>query len=77
MKRNTYGQFRLHNVLRMGLLMAFAVGMVAAIIGLFLNASYIDVFTASKVAEPFWALMGLLLAILYGISLKKVKTTKK
>lgn len=43
-------------------LRALFVGMVAACIGLLLNASYIDVFVASKVAFTFWALMGIALA---------------
>ncbi|MFC1653812.1 O-antigen ligase family protein [Patescibacteria group bacterium] len=61
------------------LLHAYAIGMLAAIIGLLLNASYIDVFAASKVAETFWAYVGLLMAITYGIKTKskKAKQTKK
>ena len=54
---------------------AYAIGMIAGIVGLLLNASYIDVFAASKVAETFWAFTGILLAITYGI--KKEKTAKK
>ena len=52
------------------LFLAFGVGMVAGTIGLLLNASYIDVFAASKVAETYWAMVGLLLAIIF-----TVKTT--
>src|SRR3989344_577480 len=44
---------------------AFALGMVAASIGLLFNAFYIDVFAASKVAEMYWALVGLTLGIMY------------
>lgn len=57
-------------------LYAFVVGMVAAIVGLLINATYIDVFAASKVAEIFWALVGLLLSITYGITQTK-KPNKK
>ncbi len=53
--------------------------MIAGIVGLLLNATYIDVFVASKVAETFWALVGILLAITYGINqkTKPAKTKKK
>jgi hypothetical protein len=55
-------------------LKAFAIGMVAGTVGLLLNAIYIDVFAASKVAESYWGLVGLLLAVTYGI--KTTKTVK-
>jgi hypothetical protein len=35
------------------------IGLAGSIIGLLINASYIDVFAASKVAFTFWALLGL------------------
>lgn len=35
------------------------IGLIAAILGLFLNGLYIDVFTASKVAFFFWSMMAL------------------
>jgi len=58
------------------LFLAFTVGMVAAIFGLLLNATYIDVFEASKVAFTFWSLVGLLLAIIFTLSKKSKKSTK-
>lgn len=36
----------------------FALGLTGGVLGLFLNASLIDVFEASKVAEPLWILLG-------------------
>lgn len=42
---------------------AYAVGFSAATAGLLLNAIYIDVFIASKVAEAFWALAGIALVL--------------
>jgi hypothetical protein len=38
---------------------AFGLGMLAATVGLLLNAVFIDVFEASKVAVTFWSLTGL------------------
>ncbi|MFH1967118.1 MAG: hypothetical protein ABIJ03_01260, partial [Patescibacteria group bacterium] len=38
---------------------SFYVGLIAGIIGLLINAVYIDVFVASKVALTFWALVGM------------------
>lgn len=43
---------------------ALAIGIFAGSIGLLLNALYIDVFAASKVALTYWALVGLVLATL-------------
>jgi hypothetical protein len=45
------------------LFQAMAVGFIAATIGLLFNAIYIDVFVASKIAESYWALAGLVLVI--------------
>lgn len=42
---------------------AFRIGFIAASIGLLINALYIDVFESSKVAESYWALAGLAMAI--------------
>jgi O-antigen ligase len=42
---------------------AVFVGYVAAAVGLLLNAIYIDVFEASKVALSFWALTGMMVAL--------------
>ena len=36
----------------------FAIGLIGGVIGLFLNAALIDVFEASKVAEPLWLFLG-------------------
>ncbi len=44
------------------LMRSFAFGFLAGIIGLLINAIYIDVFAASKVAMTFWALVGMILA---------------
>lgn len=40
----------------------FAIGFVGATIGLLINATFIDVFAASKVAYTYWAITGILLA---------------
>lgn len=40
----------------------FAVGYIGATIGLLLNATFIDVFAASKVAYTYWAITGMLIA---------------
>jgi len=45
------------------ILQAYLIGYVAAAVGLLLNAIYIDVFEASKVALTFWAMTGLAIAI--------------
>jgi len=44
---------------------AYLIGLLAGIIGLLINASYIDVFEASKVAFTFWALIGLAFATIH------------
>lgn len=44
-------------------LLAFTLGFVSGSIGLLINAFYIDVFEASKVASVYWALAGLGLAV--------------
>lgn len=41
-----------------------ALGMTGGVIGLFLNAALIDVFEASKVAEPLWILLGVIVGAL-------------
>ena len=43
---------------------AFLSAFIAATIGLLVNALYIDVFEASKVAFSFWAMAGILLAVI-------------
>lgn len=49
----------------------FVVGYIGATIGFLVNAAFIDVFAASKVAYTYWALTGILL------SYAKLKDTKK
>lgn len=49
----------------------FAIGYIGATIGLLVNAAFIDVFAASKVAYTYWAITGILLAY------AKIKTVKK
>jgi hypothetical protein len=56
------------------LLLGFCLGMVGGVVGLLVNALYIDVFVASKIAEPFWLLSGMLMAIL--IKFGKKQATK-
>lgn len=46
------------------LVSAMSIGILGGSIGLLLNAIYIDVFAASKVAESYWALAGLFLGYL-------------
>ncbi|MBW7943810.1 O-antigen ligase family protein [Patescibacteria group bacterium] len=46
------------------LVSALSIGLLGGSIGLLLNAIYIDVFAASKVAETYWALAGLFLGYL-------------
>lgn len=67
------------------LIKAFAFGLSGGVIGLMLNASLIDVFEASKVAENLWMLLGIGVGgvliyqkkrINYLLSLKKVLSSK-
>lgn len=56
---------------------AISVGFIGASIGLLLNATYIDVYAASKIAFTYWALTGIVLALYYqGKNEKKLKNTK-
>lgn len=60
------------------LLQAFAIAYIAGTTGLFINAFYIDVFAASKVAQVFWAITGLFVAYYYlDIKEHTHKNTKK
>ena len=43
---------------------AIIAGIATGSIGLLINATYIDVFEASKVAFTFWALIGLMVALI-------------
>ena len=42
-----------------------SIGFIGASLGLLLNATYIDVFAASKVAFTYWALTGVVMAVFY------------
>jgi hypothetical protein len=53
---------------------AIVAGLIAGIIGLLVNALYIDVFEASKVAYTFWIMTAILLAT---VKLSQKKTSKK
>lgn len=55
---------------------ALVAAIIAAIIGLLVNAVYIDVFEASKVAYVFWILVAILLATVK-LSQAKTKTSEK
>jgi hypothetical protein len=57
------------------ILTSFVIAFVAATAGMLLNAIYIDVFEASKVALTYWALAGLLMATLT-LSSKKTTSSK-
>lgn len=61
------------------LVLAFIAGFIAVTFGLLVNALYIDVFEASKVAFVYWGLVGVLLAIISKDkkALKKAKALKK
>lgn len=58
---------------------AAAIGLVAGSIALMINASYIDVYAASKVAFSYWGIVGLILTILALPKNKKllIKSKKK
>jgi hypothetical protein len=55
------------------LLVVFAIGYIGGTIGLLVNALYIDVFAASKVAFSFWAITGILIKYSYLVENKKLK----
>ena len=52
-------------------LFSISLGFISGSIGLLVNAVYIDVFAASKVAEIYWAISGMILAVLYNVETKK------
>ena len=52
---------------------AMATGMLAGSVGLLLNAVYIDVFAASKVAQTYWGLSGLFLGFVFLDQTKRPK----
>ncbi len=53
---------------------ALKIGFLGSIFGLLINATYIDVFAASKVAYTFWAFAGLTLAILKPNATHSIRT---
>jgi hypothetical protein len=55
---------------------SFAIGFIGASIGILINAGFIDVFAASKVAFYYWALTGILFAIVL-MQQKPVAVKKK
>ncbi len=55
------------------LIRAMSIGMIGGSVGLLLNAIYIDVFAASKVAETYWLLCGAFLASVWVVSNPKQK----
>lgn len=57
------------------LLSAFAIGIFGGSVGLLLNAVYIDVFAASKVAQTYWSVSGLFIAFVM-MSQPKTKPAK-
>lgn len=59
-----YYTWKKQQLIRNSFVYAVIVGIAAGAIGLLVNATYIDVFEASKVAFTFWALMGILIAVL-------------
>lgn len=58
-----YYAFNHRQQLKNPLAYALVVGVATGTLGLLINASYIDVFEASKVAFIFWGLIGLMLAV--------------
>ncbi len=66
--------FRSYTKVSDPVLFAFLVGFAGAIIGLLVNAVYIDVFEASKVAFSFWAFTGIVLG---GIKVWRPKMEEK
>ena len=59
------------------LIQAISIGYLGSVIGLLINATYIDVFAASKVAYTFWAISGVVLAINKTNSTKTIKNILK
>ncbi|OGF99776.1 hypothetical protein A2Y99_02330 [Candidatus Gottesmanbacteria bacterium RBG_13_37_7] len=59
------------NVINDPLLFATAVGLIGLVIGLCVNAMYIDVFESSKVAFTFWAMTGITLGSLKPLILNR------
>lgn len=59
------------------LLRGLGLGFIAGSVGLLLNAVYIDVFAASKVAQTYWALTGIVLAALKFTRTKNTATQAK
>ncbi len=56
---------------------AISIGFIGASMGLLLNATYIDVFAASKVAFTYWTITGIVVGLFYlGQNKKKVKKSR-
>ncbi len=56
---------------------AISIGFIGASMGLLLNATYIDVFAASKVAFTYWTITGIVVGLFYlGKNKKKVKKSR-
>lgn len=70
-----YFAFKFHQVDRT-YTSAISVGFIGASLGLLLNATYIDVFAASKVAFVYWAITGLVVGLYYlNKNKKQIKQT--
>jgi hypothetical protein len=59
------------------LVAAVLIGLIGGTLGMFLNALYIDVFAASKVAFLFWAMMGMGFATLRLVETQKLVPKKR
>lgn len=67
----SYKALRKHEV--NDLVKIMAIGYIGASVGLLLNATYIDVYAASKIAFSYWALTGITLAVVLKLSDQKSK----
>ncbi|PWU23942.1 hypothetical protein C5B42_01115, partial [Candidatus Cerribacteria bacterium 'Amazon FNV 2010 28 9'] len=63
-------------VVKNPVVLAFLFGMMAGTVGLLLNGVFIDVFEASKVAFPYWSLVGVGLAAIEVETRKMQDSTK-
>lgn len=59
------------------LVRSFVIGFLSGVVGLFLNAIFIDVFEASKVAFVLWLLMGLTIGIVSLYSKRTISLSKE
>ena len=58
-----YSSVRMLSKLKNPLALAVVLGFTAGSIGILINALYIDVFAASKVAYTYWLMAGIIMAI--------------